>query len=97
MAFFQLNVSLYGRLFNDSGSSIICETSLQLLLLRFEWPEAQKIPKKNVERFHHCHRFWGTCYFGKEIEKNSWDIIIKKIFRFTHGRGEIKILFIAAQ
>jgi len=32
MVFFKLNVSRYGRLFNDSGS-IICETSSPLSLL----------------------------------------------------------------
>ena len=42
VVFFQLNVSLYGRLFNDSGS-IICQISSSLSLL--VWVTRSSIPK----------------------------------------------------
>ena len=68
MVFFQPNVSVSGRLLNDSGS-IICETSSPLLLL--VWVARRSIPKM-LASFSSLPSIFGYLVLKKRDEKHNW-------------------------
>ena len=68
MVFFQLNVSLSGRLLNDSGS-IIRETSSPLLLL--VWVARRSIPKM-LASFSSLPSIFGYLVLKQRDEKHNW-------------------------
>ena len=91
---FQLNVSPYGRLFDDSGSTI-CRKHLHLFCWWFEWLEAKF--QKNLERFSLLPSMFEHLVLRKKTRNTAEHVIHeKKKSLFTHGRAYIKILLIAA-
>ena len=68
MVFFQLNVSLSGRLLKDSGS-IICETSSPLLLL--VWVAKRSIPKM-LASFSSLPSIFGYLVLKQRDGKHNW-------------------------
>ena len=68
MVFFQPNVSVSGRLLNDSGS-IICETSSPLLLL--VWVARRSIPKM-LASFSSLPSIFGYLVLKQRDEKHNW-------------------------
>ena len=96
MVFFLVNVSLYGRLFNESFRLYYLRNIFTAFAVGLS---GQKLNSKNARKiFIIAVDFWVLSTYDKETKNTDEHIIMKKIFIYARACvNKLKILFIAAQ